>query len=351
MKKRYNLMALLAIAAVSLAGFTSCSDDDSPAPVDPTPTVNEITFSTDLLRVKIGSENAVAVPVVNGGGDYSAYSLSPELAEVFKGNDGQYYVEGFKNGVADIVVTDAANQFKRLPVSVYTTDVLQLSHSSLNFTTPLGKSATNDECSVTLGNGEYTIESDNSKVTPSIDSETGEITLVAVSGANDYTATVTVHDCSGLSADISVNVSATFIGYTDADLNNIKSMTSTNAYIDYFKTPDWTRCYYWSYNTYPSYGAWQNTDVNGQHQFGWWMTMGTTDYGGHMIYYPIGTKVGEEVQGSYKWQYSTSQWYDTYLIPGTVKVLQDDDTKTVVVWWDVDMENECINRGYIIKMW
>ena len=122
--------------------------------------------------MKIGTENRAALPIATGGGEYNAYTINPEIAEVVKGEDGNLYIEGYKNGSTSLIVSDAANNYKRIEVVVYTTDELKLSHTELDFVTPLGVSSSTSDCKVALGNGGYSVESDNAKVEAIVDSET-----------------------------------------------------------------------------------------------------------------------------------------------------------------------------------
>lgn len=332
------------VAVFAITGFTSCDDDDDTVIEIPAP--DEITFEGEATRVKIGSDNRITIPVATGGGDYRGYSLNPEIAEVVTGEDGQYYIEGYKNGVAKIVVSDAANQYKQLSVSVYTTEEMTLSHSEYTFETPMGLSATSNECSVVLGNGDYSVESDNQKVKASIDAETGVITLTATSAKDEYSATVTVKDCSDLSASIKVTVSATFDPFTDSDIDAILAKTSSDLYIQSSQFPQNTNA---DFPRWERYGVW--TDEAGSdnlHTFGWW----EGNYGGHYIIYPQGTALNQEVNATYRFKYNISYAtpYPTYNLEGTAKIIKDDDTAKIVIWWDVDMDNEVINRGWIVKI-
>lgn len=336
------------MASAAVVGFTSCSDDDDDAPVVVTP--DDLTLSQDIARVKIGPENRVLLPVATGAGEYHAYSLNPDIADVVTGDDGMYYIEGFKNGTADLVVSDAANRYVRMKASVYTTEEMTLSHTAYNFKTPMGLSSSSSECHVVLGNGGYTVESDNSKVVATIDAETGVITMTATSAKNEFTAKVTVTDCSGLSASMDVTVVATFDPFTDADLQNLMAATSNDWYIKSSQFSQ-TRCSDLPY--YENYGEWTDeANGDGTHTFGWWEIYWGSDYGGHHIVYPEGTAVGEEVAGKYLFKYNIDYGggnYPKYELEGTVKILKDDDVSKVVIWWNVDMENECINRGWIVK--
>lgn len=328
------------VATFAMAGFTSCDDDDTIIEA-PTP---EITFDGETPRVKIGAENRITLPVATGAGNYQAFSLTPEIAEVVTGEDGQYYIEGRKNGVAQIVVSDAANQYKQLLVSVYTTDEMTLSHSEFTFVTPMGLSTSNSECTVVLGNGDYTVESDNDKVKASINAETGVITLTATSAKDEYTATVTVKDCSDLSASIKVTVSATFDPFTDSDIDAILAKTSSDLYI---QSSQFSQNTNYDFPYYERYGSWSDkAGSDNLHTFGWW----EGNYGGHYIIYPEGTALNEEVNATYRFKYNYGSSYPIYNLEGKAKVIKDDATAKIVIWWDVDMTNEVINRGWIVKI-
>lgn len=343
MKLKYYFLSLVLATSCGFV-FTSCDDDDD-APVVGEKT--DLTFSTDVVKVKIGSENRAALPIATGNGDYHAFSLDPEIVDVVE-DGGQYYLEGFKNGSARVVVSDAGNNYKHLLVSVYTTEEMTLSHTTYDFETPMGLSASSSECHVVLGNGGYTVESDNSKVVATVDAETGVITMTATSAKDEFTANVTVTDCSGLSASIAVTVVATFDPFTDADLDELKAMTGSSWYIKSSKFTQ-TRCADLPY--YENYGDWiDDANGDGTHTFGWWEGYDTSwDYGGHHIIYPEGTAVGVEVSGKYLFKYNYGSNNPKYELDGSVKILKDDEVSKVVIWWNVDMENECINRGWIVK--
>lgn len=347
MKAKYYLLYLI-IAVLSLGGLQSCSDDENDVPeVKPQ---EELTFTSDILRVKIGAENRAELPVATGGGEYNAYSLDPEIADIVKGEDGSTYVEGFKNGSTTLIVSDAANNYKRLEIGVYTTDELQLSLTELNFETPMGISSTNSECSVVLGNGGYSISSDNSKVVPEIDSETGAISLTATSGKEEYTATVTVSDCSSLTASIKVNVKPTFEAFTQSDIDMILAKESSDWYI---KSSQFSQTLNTDLPRYEKYGEWKDVAEDGQYVFGWWEddhdSYGARDYGGHVIFYPAGTTLNQEVAATYQFKYNRGSSYPIYKLEGKAKVIKDDENVKIVIWWNVDMENECIDRGWIVR--
>lgn len=330
------------------ASFVACSEADEPAPA---PTTPDLTLPEDVVRVKIGAESRVALETVilDGAGEYAAYSLNPAVADIETDEDGSKWVAGYSNGMTSIVVSDAGGQYKRFPVSVYTTDVMALSHSEYKFVTPLGISASSSECKVELGNGGYKVVSDNSKVKATIDEETGVIKLTATSGKDNFVAVVTVTDCTGISASINVTVEATFDPFTDAEIAEFAQMAEDQLYI---KSSDFSETchYYIDYNPYYySYGQWADSDNgDGKHTFGWWMNYYGYDYGGHYIIYTEGAALNEEVDGTYKFSYYVAGYgYPECELAGKAMVVRDDDVAKVVLWWNVDMENECINRGWI----
>lgn len=346
MKLKYFFLSM-AVAATALVGFSSCSDDDNDGPVVPG-SDTDLVLAEGTTRVKIGEENRVALPIESGAGQYNAFSLNPDVADIYFDEAGTPFIEGFKNGSTQIVVSDASGKYKKLPVAVYTTDQLTLTHTDFNFETPLGIEVSNSEAGVALGNGGYEIASDNEKVVAAIEPENGAITLRARSGKDEYVATVTVTDQTGLTAEMKVTVTPTFDPFTAEELEELTNNPEEDCYILSPQIPSnrnydfdgWGR----------SYGTWKDAVEDGNYVFGWWELWYGTDYGGHYIIYPATATVGQEVDATYKYKYNYS-WSSNlppYELQGKAKVLRDDDWK-VVVWWNVDMENECIERGWVMK--
>lgn len=342
MKIKY-FFYILVIATV-VANLTSCSDNND-GPENPTD-ASELVIAP--VRVKVGADNRVPLPIISGAGDYHAFSLAPDVADVVVDESGQIYIEGFRNGKAGIIVSDASTKYEHITVNVYTTDQMQLSHDEYNFVVTLGQTKSSDECYVVVGNGEYSVSSDNPKVEATIDSETGLISLTATAGIEEYTATVTVADVSGLTADLNVVVSPSFDPFTQEELDELTSATDNKWYI---KSSKFT----WTINRdlprYEDDGEWTDSDNdNGTHTFGWWENYYGNDYGGHYIIYPTNTAIDQTVSAQYHFKYYYSSWgsYELYELDGNAKIIKDDAQSKVVIWWNVDMENECIERGYIV---
>lgn len=301
-----------------------------------------VTVSLSTDRVKIGADTRVKVPTDPSLGEATVECISSATATIVEGADG-YYVEGLANGLAYVNICQG-DLFRQLTYSIYTTDVMTLSHTEFNFVTPMGNSSSNSECSVLLGNGGYSCSSDNDKVSASIDNNTGVITLTATSAKDPFTAHITVTDCTALTATIEVTVTATFDPFTAAELAELAAKSANEAYINSYQFDEHMNseiasgAWYW--------GTWTDSSDGTNHTFGWW-DKAWSDYGGHYIIYPAGTGLNTEVTATY--QFMSYRGQPTYNLTGTAKVLRDDSTAKVVIWWNVDMDNECIERGWIVR--
>lgn len=325
----------VALLPAMLFGFASCSDnDDEPvAVVEKTP----LQLGENVSKLKIGAENRTRVSIADGTEYFDAFSLNPEILEVTMDTNGDLFLEGKANGNTSVVVTDGNNELKRFPVMVYTTEQLKLSHSTYDLTIRFGDTAeVEGEVKVLEGNGEYTISCDNSYVDASIDAETGEITFEAAPGLEEYAAVVTVSDVSNLSSTFTVNVTPNLDPYTEDELNDIlaidENMINQNGGTFYYfrQAPE-------------SMTTWTE---NGMTTTGWLWT--TESWWGEETYkflfaYPEGTQVGQEVDG----QLIKVEWQET-VSEGKVKILQDDATRFVAIYWRIDTDRLSIDRAYLV---
>lgn len=297
-----------------------------------------VNASKATLRVKIGEDSRESLPFT---GEYTAQIQSEQNAKLYTDASGKMFIEGLANGTA-VVTAQQGNKYYYYTYSVYTTDVMTLSETSFEMTTPLGIQAFNSDCSVTAGNGGYQATTDNDNVSASVDNETGVITVRATSTVNEYSANVTVTDCTGLSATVTVTVKASMEAFSAQEIEDIKNMDAT-VYAQ-VKAPAATQPDYFGWRDW-GYGEWINETADNMHSVGWWM-YDWGDYGGLKISFTDGAKVDEEVAGKLYFQFD--EWSDCYTYDGTCKVLVDDDTKLVVIFWQIDTTNERINRGYVV---
>ena len=301
----------------------------------------EVSESTD--RVKIGADTKAELPIDPSLGEYTVECLTPQYAEVVTEGD-KVYLEGKANGAAYVNIGQG-DLLRQITYSVYTTDVLTMNETSFSFETPLGLSSSTNDCYVVLGNGGYTVTSDNAKVTATINSTTGVLTITATSAKDPFTAVLTVKDCTGLTATVNVTVTSTLDAFTDSDIAMLAAKTANETYIRSSQFSQTSNTDTGSGLWY--YGEWKDANnSDGTHTFGWWEP-GYGDYGGHYITYPEGTGLNTEVAATYIFQYSrgTTKW----TLEGNAKIIRDDEVAKVMIWWNVDLDNETISRGWIVR--
>lgn len=301
----------------------------------------EVSESTD--RVKIGADTKAELPIDPSLGEYTVECLTPQYAEIVTEGD-KVYLEGKANGAAYVNIGQG-DLLRQITYSVYTTDVLTMNETSFSFETPLGLSSSTNDCYVVLGNGGYTVTSDNAKVTATINSTTGVLTITATSAKDPFTAVLTVKDCTGLTATVNVTVTSTLDAFTDSDIAMLAAKTANETYIRSSQFSQTSNTDTGSGLWY--YGEWKDANnSDGTHTFGWWEPS-YGDYGGHYITYPEGTGMDTEVDAKYIFQYSrgTTKW----ILDGKAKIIRDDDVAKVMIWWNVDLDNETISRGWIVR--
>lgn len=326
----------IAATVCAMASLSACSDsDDEPAIVSK---ADELKSAVETMRVKIGPENMEAVPITSGGGDYRGFSLSPDVCDIVKGDDGNLYVQGFSNGTAHVVISDCASQYITIPVQVYTTDVLTLENPSYELVTPLGYSGSG-RTRVLLGNGNYSIVSHNKAVKASIDSE-GVITLTATSAADPFEAKATVKDGSGLEAELTITVVSTLDPFTDVDKEELCAIdTQSKLYI----SDDDYEPYYWN-------GYRENfiTEVNdGQETFGHIRKRNSRDRYWLTITYPEGQALNTPFKAQLSYGYNYNNNFSTEV---TAEILKDDEISKVAIYSWIDPKTGKLERGYFVHV-
>ena len=332
MKGLLNIYILM-LAAISLI-ITSCNDSDTPTEGVEMPA---FTLEHKDVKVKIGTENKLNFHIEHGGGDYKAYILDESIAKV-ELYDTDVEIEGLQNGETSLIISDQYSRYRKVGVSVYTTDELQLSHSQFNLVTVLGFPKT-QQANVVLGNGNYEIQSDNEAVAVSID-EAGLIEMTAISKKEEFSANVTVTDRMGMSATIAVKVIPSLEPYTDEELANIME-NSTRTYTLNGKTDSYIN----NSRSVSMNGALEN----GKYRLGSIYQRNSFVYGQLFVDFIGDTSVGTKQDAMLTYE----SYYANYLglnpckeQPVTLKIIKNDGTNIWGVYSYADDAEEKLNYGY-----
>ena len=332
MKMRYYFMSLLT-AAMAFA-MVSCSDDEPempkiiPAEVPATP---DITVSEASVKAKIGAEPA-AINITNGAGEYHAISLNPEIATVEISGD-KILVRGVVNGKTEVLITDKAGKTLTVPVQSYTSDELKLDVTDIKAEFLIGKK-TNYTVNVVVGNGDYTIKSDNENVSVSITAE-GVATLSVKAAQGTYTAKVTIGDAMGLTATVTLNITGTDNPFDEAYIEYIKSLSPRVV------TVDDGQCYYAE-----RYGSMVNAKTETGYQF----SRNYYDWYGYWVKFDgdcsLGKKENATVTLSDYAGPDADTWFDgTY--NAELEVIKTDGSAVWLIFKFKDSEG-AIHYGYLV---
>ncbi|NCC09701.1 MAG: hypothetical protein EOM31_04210 [Bacteroidia bacterium] len=208
--KLKNIVGILLLGMLSI-GFASCSSDDDPIE---TSQKEELTLTSDALRIVVGS--STEIEIAKGNGDYKAFSLNPEIAEV-KSENGKIFVEAKTNGQTAVVLSDQSNQYKKISITSYY-ETITVDKESLDIKMPIGNPKTKT-LEIISGNGSYKATSDNTDIL-SLSIKQNEL---SVTGKKEGTATITITDALEVTKTITVVISTTDIPYDEKDLEEIKA--------------------------------------------------------------------------------------------------------------------------------
>lgn len=322
--KIISKVIVLLMSVLLPMGFVGCSDDETPHSVEEK--IPEFVLGQESIKVKVGQENKVTVNIKQGGGEYNAFILDAKVATAEVVN-GVIKVEGLVNGQTFLMISDRYNRYRKLSVSVYTTDKLQLSHETFDLITLLGNSNTL-KANVILGNGGYKVISDNSAVAVSVN-EAGEISMTATSRKEEFKANITVTDCTGLTANIVVTVKASLEPFNAEELEAIKA--------------DNSRRYYFKDTRTDGDGVkYLNTTKNdGKIRYGWSFFEYSWHYIDFMLDKTEGVKEGA-VFSINSW--SVNDKYSDQAV--TLKIIKNNGTNLWGIFSFIDEKREVIYSGY-----
>lgn len=205
-----NIVGLLLLTAIS-TNLSSCSSEEDDTIINQE-TVN-LTLEKDALNIPVGKSEEIKIS--KGNGDYKAFSLNPEIADI-KIESGKILVEGKSNGKTTIFVSDQNNQFVKVAISSYY-ESITTNQEAMNIKMPIGnvKSAT---LTITAGNEGYTVTTDNNEIM-SVSVSGNKIMII---GRKEGTGNITIKDALDLTKVVNVTITTTDIPYEESELNAIK---------------------------------------------------------------------------------------------------------------------------------
>ncbi|MDR0332711.1 MAG: hypothetical protein LBI15_04530 [Dysgonamonadaceae bacterium] len=309
MKKYYSIF-IVAMLILS-AAFTSCGSETE---IIEEPQIPELDFNTDNITVKVGEENKFTLQITSGGGEFNAFALNNELATAtVVGNT--VVIEGLANGITSVVVSDKNGLFARIPVTVYTTNVMQLEDTQLTLVARTGwlsRPVDNPTTTILLSNGGledmpnggFTIVSDHENVTATIANVTVDdvtvpvITISGTSSVEPFIANVTITDVSGISAVLQVNVEPTMVPYNEAEMAMTAFLSTTRRYQLSAGGNGTAAAALWGTNINGGFTNWSINGVeNGQLLFGYDSAFGTPPFFFRALW-PGDTSIGVKTNGS-----------------------------------------------------
>lgn len=217
MKIIYKTMLM----TVVVLSFFSCGNDDEPG-IDTPPSNPELMVAEDALFVKIGEDTDAELEILQGGGEYNAFSTNENIAKA-EVVDGKIMIKGISIGKTYIVVSDKNGYYEKKPILVGLTDVIELDKTEVEIESLLNISAY-ATVNIIEGNGGYKVVSDNPKVTVSA-SESGTITIMGKPEdiETPTTAAVTVTDVLGMISVFDVCISAHRTDVLKLDETNVEA--------------------------------------------------------------------------------------------------------------------------------
>lgn len=230
---KYNYLRYGVLALLAAVGTVSCSDDDTMVKPEPSPVVNpalpehpELSLETKNIDMLV--DETKSIEILDGAGDYKLSVLDAAYAEAtLTGSTIQ--LKGLKYGSTDLVISDQGGSYTTLTVNVYKSNELTTSvaEGSMVLTLAMGQPV-NGQFSITAGNDPYTVESsDPQTVSATLGSDGVTVNLVGQKGQEEGAAPVviTVKDARGLETAVSITTEVSDSPFTDAQLEEIKSIT------------------------------------------------------------------------------------------------------------------------------
>lgn len=319
MTTKYYLL-LLSFICIFLFG---CSKEDIDEPV--TDTETSIVLDKETVDIRIEENRNVLIS--EGNGDYNAFSVNPDIADVTV-NGNNIEIQGKNIGSTSIIILDKKTQLKRLPVTVYQYDKIVLEKETVDIEFRLGNKK---EIRITVleGNGQYSAVSEDETIATV---QTSENTIIITSQGKEGKTNIVVTDASKRHTVLSINTTSTLIPYDEDELSSIMERTTT-PYFAFNGT-----------NISSSSYTYLNTIEDGMNLSGY------TLYNFYVlkIYYPGDKSVGEKQGCKISYQnVPYGQFSDGTLDMEYFKIIKNDGSKIWAVFSLI--ENDMLKYGYFIQ--
>lgn len=222
MKTKYkNLLWILAISLITL-GFSSCSSDDDDDVLIVEESSNLTLAETDV-RVVVGV--TTTVDIIEGNGDYTAFSLNEDIATV-ELVDNKININALTNGRTAIVVSDKNNNYKSIAMVSFYEEII-LTEQNVEFKMRVGNNGTK-KVTVLGGNGGYMATSEDPNIA-SVSVDKNEIIIV---GKKEGTVNITIVDQLDVETIITVTVITTTKAYEGEELEELLNDSSQRFFFD-----------------------------------------------------------------------------------------------------------------------
>ena len=222
MKTKYkNFLWILAISLITL-GFSSCSSDDDDDVLIVEESSNLTLAETDV-RVVVGV--TTTVDIIEGNGDYTAFSLNEDIATV-ELVDNKININALTNGRTAIVVSDKNNNYKSIAMVSFYEEII-LTEQNVEFKMRVGNNGTK-KVTVLGGNGGYMATSEDPNIA-SVSVDKNEIIIV---GKKEGTVNISIVDQLDVETMITVTVVTTTKAYEGEELEELKNNSSQRFFFD-----------------------------------------------------------------------------------------------------------------------
>jgi hypothetical protein len=281
----------------------------------------------DKEAIDLKMEENTEVLISEGNGDYSVFSINPDIAAVTL-NDDRIEIYGKNTGSTNIIISDKKTQLKRLPVIVYQYDKIVLEEETVNIDFKIGNKK-DVTINILEGNGKYSAVSEDETIATV---QTSENTIIITAQGKEGKTNIVVTDASKRQAVLSINTQSTTIPYDEEELAAIMEETTAPYFV--FDASTASAPYY----------DYLNMIENGMNLSGY------TRYDFYVlkIYYPKDVSIGEKQGCKISYQnipYGKSS--DGVLDLEYFKIIKNDGSKIWAVFSLI--EKDVLKYGYFIQ--